>query len=299
MHSHDEFEPGLDRVVAAAHRAAVGLGQECLAPEHLLIGIAEVDPSGLPSRVETTELVAVTSKASKKLPTGGRDRDPNDPLPFTATAKRIVKEARKRAKRENRASPNSADLLRLLFGLNQGPLGRVIGRFHLSPDDAEAPMPPAARSGSHNEAAGFPQDLDDDSDLTYVEQLTFQFREAIAAGQLRPGERLLSVRKLADRLGIAPGTVARAYSTLEDEGVLHTDGARGTRVAIKSAEPDPRRMETLIGLMRPVSIAAFHLGASREELRKALEESMKGILKSSEIPSKDHHAQGPSPTVGD
>lgn len=278
MHSHDDFEPGLDLLVAAAHRAAIGLGQDYLSAEHLLLGIAETDPAGLPSRVDPEELIAVASEVSKKLPASRRKPDPNEPLPFTALAKRIVNEARQRARTENRSSPSSADLLRLLFALSQGPMGRVVGRFHLSPDEVEAPKPISTRSSPFSEGAGFIPTLDDDSDFTYVEQLTFQTREAIAAGQLRPGERLFSVRKLADRLGIAPGTVARAYSTLEDEGVLHTDGARGTRVAMKPVEPDPERMETLIGLMRPVSVAAFHLGASRAELRKALEEAMDGIL---------------------
>jgi len=32
-----------------------------------------------------------------------------------------------------------------------------------------------------------------------------------------------------------------------------------------------------VGLLRPVAVAAFHLGASAGELRAALEEAMKGI----------------------
>jgi hypothetical protein len=32
-----------------------------------------------------------------------------------------------------------------------------------------------------------------------------------------------------------------------------------------------------VGLLRPVAVAAFHLGASADELRAALEEAMKGI----------------------
>ena len=42
----------------------------------------------------------------------------------------------------------------------------------------------------------------------------------IATGALQPGERLPTVRQLADELDIAPGTVARAYGELERQGVV-------------------------------------------------------------------------------
>ena len=55
-------------------------------------------------------------------------------------------------------------------------------------------------------------------------------------------------------------TVARAYGELEREGVVVTEGARGTRVAQRlSATPSPAGPETLAGLLRPVAVAAFHL----------------------------------------
>jgi len=102
---------------------------------------------------------------------------------------------------------------------------------------------------------------------------------AVATGQLRPGDRLPTVRQLADDLDIAPGTVARAYGELERLGILVTEGARGTRVAEqqKPLVPDAERPNTLVGLLRPVAVAAFHLGASADELRAALDEAMKGI----------------------
>jgi GntR family transcriptional regulator len=51
------------------------------------------------------------------------------------------------------------------------------------------------------------------------------------AGRLRPGERLPTVRALATTLELAPGTVARAYRELEDEGWLVGRGRAGTFVA--------------------------------------------------------------------
>lgn len=56
-------------------------------------------------------------------------------------------------------------------------------------------------------------------------------REGIVSKQLEEGERLPPVRDLAYRLGVTPGTVARAYRILTDEGRLETGVGRGTFVA--------------------------------------------------------------------
>ncbi len=107
-----------------------------------------------------------------------------------------------------------------------------------------------------------------------------QVQEAVATGRLQPGERLPPVRRLADQLDIAPGTVARAYGELERLGMVVTEGARGTRVAERKQNPLPEaeRPDTLVGLLRPVAVAAFHLGATAAELRTALEEAMRDIF---------------------
>ncbi len=63
------------------------------------------------------------------------------------------------------------------------------------------------------------------------EQLRAQIAGLIAAGQLPPGSRLPSVRQLAGDLGLAAGTVARAYSELETAAVLVTRRRGGTFVA--------------------------------------------------------------------
>jgi len=121
--------------------------------------------------------------------------------------------------------------------------------------------------------------LDDGSDRTIYEQIVAQVQEAIATGRLQPGERLPTVRELADQLGIAPGTVGRAYSELERQGTVVTQGARGTRVAGRAgAAPTAVKPVRLGGLLRPAAVAAFHMGATAAELRAALEEAMIDIF---------------------
>jgi DNA-binding transcriptional regulator YhcF (GntR family) len=52
----------------------------------------------------------------------------------------------------------------------------------------------------------------------------------VDAGDLQPGTRLPSVRALAEELGVAANTVARAYRELEHAGVVTTRGRAGTVV---------------------------------------------------------------------
>jgi len=58
-----------------------------------------------------------------------------------------------------------------------------------------------------------------------------QIEELIAAGELRPGERLPAVRTLAAGLGVSPATVAAGYRGLRDRGLVTPDGRHGTVVA--------------------------------------------------------------------
>lgn len=63
------------------------------------------------------------------------------------------------------------------------------------------------------------------------EQIKAQIRGFIATNELPAGTRLPSVRQLARDLGIAPGTVAKAYQDLETQGLLASRRGSGTRVA--------------------------------------------------------------------
>ncbi|WP_454083315.1 GntR family transcriptional regulator [Georgenia sp. Marseille-Q6866] len=67
-------------------------------------------------------------------------------------------------------------------------------------------------------------------------QLRAQLTAQIGDGTLRPGDRLPTVRALADELGIAPNTVARAYRELEADGLLVGRGRAGTFVTDPAAE---------------------------------------------------------------
>ncbi|GAA1357152.1 GntR family transcriptional regulator [Streptomyces beijiangensis] len=106
------------------------------------------------------------------------------------------------------------------------------------------------------------------------EQIRAQLTALIASGRLPEGERLPTVRQLASDLGLAPGTVARAYRELEATGLIRTRRGAGTRVAAPPEgppRPDPARLGALV---RDFTSAARDLGADDatilEAVRKAL-----------------------------
>ncbi|MEV8546351.1 GntR family transcriptional regulator [Streptomyces sp. NPDC051572] len=70
----------------------------------------------------------------------------------------------------------------------------------------------------------------DDSAAPY-EQVRAQISEQARAGALPVGYRLPTVRGLAESLGLAANTVAKAYRALEADGVIETRGRNGTFVA--------------------------------------------------------------------
>lgn len=63
------------------------------------------------------------------------------------------------------------------------------------------------------------------------DQVRTQLAEAVGDGRLAEGTRLPTVRGLAEELGLAANTVARAYKELEAAGLVVTRGRLGTVVA--------------------------------------------------------------------
>ena len=62
-------------------------------------------------------------------------------------------------------------------------------------------------------------------------QIYDHFRTAIGVGQLQPGDRLPSARRLAEEFTTARGTVDAAYAMLAGEGYVVSRGPAGTMVS--------------------------------------------------------------------
>lgn len=72
-----------------------------------------------------------------------------------------------------------------------------------------------------------------------AEQIRDQIAGLITTGALARGDRLPSVRQLATDLQVAPGTVAKAYRTLESDGSVVSRAGAGTRVSEQASSVAP------------------------------------------------------------
>ncbi|HEY3465560.1 MAG TPA: GntR family transcriptional regulator [Amycolatopsis sp.] len=81
--------------------------------------------------------------------------------------------------------------------------------------------------------------VDTENGVAPWRQVHDQIVRAATAGALPEGTRLPPIRQLARDLGLASGTVARAYRELEAAGWVATARARGTVVTIPPTRPDP------------------------------------------------------------
>jgi DNA-binding transcriptional regulator YhcF (GntR family) len=72
------------------------------------------------------------------------------------------------------------------------------------------------------------------------EQIRAGIIARIDEGALRPGDRLPTVRQLAQDVGVAANTVARAYRELEETGHIDTRGRSGSFVAGRGVDAEAR-----------------------------------------------------------
>jgi DNA-binding transcriptional regulator YhcF (GntR family) len=78
------------------------------------------------------------------------------------------------------------------------------------------------------------------------EQVRAQVVAMIQAGALMQGDRLPPLRQLAADLGLAVGTVARAYRELEAAGLIRSRRGGGTRVVSQMAPPGVQERDALL-----------------------------------------------------
>ena len=107
------------------------------------------------------------------------------------------------------------------------------------------------------------------ADQPPFDQLRSQVARRVASGDLPPGAKLPTVRALAAELGLAANTVARAYRELEADGVVVTEGRRGTFVAVTEASSSVDARSAA----QEYAAAARRLGLSRAEATRLVEQA--------------------------
>ncbi|MFE7759834.1 GntR family transcriptional regulator [Streptomyces sp. NPDC057438] len=115
--------------------------------------------------------------------------------------------------------------------------------------------------------------VDTTSQVPPYEQIRAQLAALIVTGRLAEGDRLPTVRQLATDLGLAPGTVARAYRELEAGGLIRTRRGAGTRVAAPPAPARPHAPQ-LATLARDFTAAARAMGVDTESILTAVRDAL-------------------------
>lgn len=93
------------------------------------------------------------------------------------------------------------------------------------------------------------------------EQVADGVEEMAMHGVLQPDEQLPSVRQLAVELSINPNTIQRAYTELENRGVVYSVKGRGNFIASDCAALRQRRLEEIAQQIAQLVQAARKLGA--------------------------------------
>jgi GntR family transcriptional regulator len=107
------------------------------------------------------------------------------------------------------------------------------------------------------------------------EQLRRQLADLIESAVLQPGERLPPLRQLAADLGLAVGTVARAYRELESAGLISSRRGGGTRVAATAPVLSAAQREQLVHEhARAFVQQAVLLGADQRQILGAVTQAM-------------------------
>ena len=92
--------------------------------------------------------------------------------------------------------------------------------------------------------------IDADSTVPVYRQLTDQINAEIRSGVLKSGEKLPTVREMADQTRLSCGTVKRVYDRLQEMGVIEMTRRKGTYVKYVREEGDSRRIRAMAAIDR-------------------------------------------------
>ncbi len=112
--------------------------------------------------------------------------------------------------------------------------------------------------------------IDLQSRVPIYDQIVESVMRLKAAGVLRAGDQLPSVRSTALRLGVNPNTVQKAYAILEQKGITVSAAGRGSFLADSNEAENELKKASLENLKAALNRARA-AGASREEVAEILD----------------------------
>ena len=101
---------------------------------------------------------------------------------------------------------------------------------------------------------------------TIFAQIADRLRAEIASGVYSPGERLHSVRRFAEELGVTPNTVQKALTLLGEEGLITSESTAGRFVTENTEVIENLRKKMRNEIALRLCNAAIRFGFNRDEL---------------------------------
>jgi GntR family transcriptional regulator len=133
--------------------------------------------------------------------------------------------------------------------------------------------------------------IEPSSSVPIYRQMIDQIRYQVAAGVLREGDKVPSVRELALKLAVNQNTILKVYNELCRENILRIERGDGTYVSGGQQNlPTQQRRDMVAGPLREAAVMAIQLGLSAEEAADLLKTEYGQILsqKQSESKEQDH-----------
>lgn len=120
--------------------------------------------------------------------------------------------------------------------------------------------------------------IEPSSAVPIYRQIIDQIKYQVAAGVLKQGDRVPSVRELAAKLAVNQNTVLKVYNELCRENVLKIERGDGTYVSSnKQNIPTVERKRAVANVLREAAVQAIHLEISVEQTKELLEKEYQAI----------------------
>lgn len=113
--------------------------------------------------------------------------------------------------------------------------------------------------------------IDKNSPVPTYRQIIKQITTMIHENQLKPGDKLPTERELASQLGIARGTVKKAYELMAAEGIIETTQGRGTFISSRQDVIPTGRKERALKMIDNLLEELRKLNFSYQEIKTFIE----------------------------
>src|SRR6056297_1158337 len=117
--------------------------------------------------------------------------------------------------------------------------------------------------------------IDFNASKPIYEQVIDEIKKQIARGEIKPGDKLPSQRKLAKDIQVNPNTVQRAYREMENRSLVETKRGRGTFIKDDEKVIFEIKKDMAENAVENYIIEMKSLGFSSEEIIKKLEQKIK------------------------